>query len=201
MEKKVNLGGFKCQALYHANKGVPIVLLHGYSFTTEVWRRMGILDLLAEKKLPFLALDMPYGMKTSCQPRTRNPEPNLAFLAEAIKNFFDSAVPILVGPSLGGHIALMYASRFPVKGLMLISPSRVLSDDLVESYDKFKFPVRIVWGTQDNIVSGEEMRVLSEKLPNAKLVTYEGAGHAAYTSQPDRFKRDLLELYAAAEQT
>jgi pimeloyl-ACP methyl ester carboxylesterase len=45
------------------------------------------------------------------------------------------------------------------------------------------------------------MRVLVEKLPKAKLVTYEGAGHSAYITQPDRFKRDLMELYAQSEQT
>jgi hypothetical protein len=30
---------------------------------------------------------------------------------------------------------------------------------------------------------------------------YEGEGHSAYTGNPERFKRDLLELYAVAEQT
>ncbi len=96
---------------------------------------------------------------------------------------------------------MKYAARFPVKGLLLLAPARPLGEGLVEAYGNFKFPVRIVWGSEDNIVSGEEMRVLSEKLPNAKLVTYEGASHSAYKNEPDRFKRDLLELYAAAEQT
>ena len=49
-----------------------------------------------------------------------------------------------------------------------------------KSYGKFNFPVRIVWGSQDNIISGEEMRTLSDKLPNAKLLVYNGAAHSAY---------------------
>jgi pimeloyl-ACP methyl ester carboxylesterase len=41
---------------------------------------------------------------------------------------------------------------------------------------------------------------LAGLLPSAKLVVYEGTGHSAYLDQSDRFKRDLLELYALAEQ-
>ena len=78
---------------------------------------------------------------------------------------------------------------------------RALEEDLVQSYGKFNFPVRIIWGSQDNFISGEEMRTLADKLPNAKLLVYNGAAHSAYKDQPELFKRDLLELYAIAEQT
>jgi pimeloyl-ACP methyl ester carboxylesterase len=110
-------------------------------------------------------------------------------------------MPVLVGASAGGHIALQYAARFPVKGLLLIAPARVLERDLLQAYSQFKFPVRVIWGSADNIVSGEDMRTLADKLPNAKLTVYNGAKHSAYIDQPERFKRDLLELYAIAEQT
>ncbi len=71
----------------------------------------------------------------------------------------------------------------------------------MQSYAKFNFPVRIIWGSQDNVVSGEEMRTLADKLPNAKLLIFESASHSAYKDQPELFKRHLLELYANAEQT
>jgi pimeloyl-ACP methyl ester carboxylesterase len=95
----------------------------------------------------------------------------------------------------------MYAARFPVKGLLLIAPARALDEDLLKSYGRFNFPVKIIWGSQDNIISGEEMRTLADKLPNAKLLVYNGASHSAYKDQPELFKRDLLELYATAERT
>ncbi len=122
-------------------------------------------------------------------------------VAEAVQSVFGSAVPVLVGASLGGYIALMYASKFPVKGLLLVSPAHALMEDLVASYPKFRFPVRIIWGSQDNVVSGEEMRTLADKMPNAKLLVYKDASHSAYLSQPELFKQDLLELYADAEQS
>lgn len=175
------------------------MFLHGLSYTAQIWARIGVTALLAEKHVPFLALDMPYGLHSECQPKTRSPEKNVAFARAAIQNAFGEQAPVVVGASIGGHMALLYAKMFPVKGLLLVAPARALEPDLAEAFGAFKFPVRIVWGTQDNIVSGEDLRVLAQKLPNGKLVEYEGAQHSAYKDLPDRFKRDLMELYAAAE--
>lgn len=201
MEKTLNVAEHRCPALYSNVSGIPIIFLHGFSYTKDIWEQIGVTDLLVEKKIPFLALDMPYGLRSKCQPKTRNPEVNLAVASEAAKNVFGSALPIVLGASIGGHIALQYATKFPVKGLFLVAPGRALHEDLLQFYSKFNFPVRIVWGSQDNFISGEEMRTLADKLPKAKLLVYNGAGHSAYKDQPDRFKHDLLEFYATIEQT
>jgi pimeloyl-ACP methyl ester carboxylesterase len=200
MEKTLSASGHKCQALCFTAPGVPIVFLHGLSYTSDIWQRIGITELLIEKRVPFLALDMPYGLRSKCQPKTRNAEANVEFAAEAIKNIFGPEVPVLVGASIGGHIALKYAARFPVKGLLLIAPARAFEEDLLKSYPSFNFPIKIIWGSRDEFISGEEMRTLSDKLPKAKLLVYNGAAHSAYKDQPEQFKRDLLELYANAEQ-
>jgi len=201
-EKTLTTSKFKCRAIVHHASGVPVVFLHGYSYNSTVWQHLSVTELLKQKRIAFLAVDMPYGPKSECQPKTRDEEASVALVREAVQEVFKTETPVLVGASFGGRLALKYAAQFPVKGLLLVAPARPLGDEkLVEAYNKFKFPVRIIWGSEDNIVSGEEMRVLADKLPNAKLVTYEGAGHSAYVSHPDRFKRDLLELYASAEQT
>jgi pimeloyl-ACP methyl ester carboxylesterase len=199
LEKTLNVAGYKCPALYYSGSGVPVVFLHGLSYTSEIWQRIGVTELLMKKRVPFLALDMPYGLKSDCQPKTRNPEKNITFVAEAVKTFFGSSVPILVGASIGGNIALRYAARFPVKGLLLVAPARALEPGLVQSFNLFKFSTTIIWGSKDNIIASEDMRTLADKLSNAKLVVYDDANHSAYKDQPDRFKRDLLELYANAE--
>jgi pimeloyl-ACP methyl ester carboxylesterase len=165
-----------------------------------VWQRINVTELLTSKQVPFLALDMPYGMKSECHPKTHDTETNVNVAHEAVRSIFGSAVPVLVGASAGGHMALSYAARFPVKGLLLVAPGRALEESLRHAYGAFRFPVRIIWGSEDHIISGEEMRTLAGLLPNAKLTVYEGAGHSAYLAEPDRFKRDLLELYALAEQ-
>ena len=198
-EKTLQSSGCKCRAFVNHVVGTPIVFFHGLSYTSEVWQRIGVLDVLKEKRVPFLALDMPYGIKSECQPKTRNEGSNVTFAREVIVANSGSEVPILVGASMGGHIALKYAIKFPVKGLLLIGPARALDNEIVKSLSQFRFPVRIIWGTIDNIISGDDMRTLSDKLPNSKLVTYEGAGHSAHVSQPERFRHDLMELYAMAE--
>ncbi len=199
LEKSLNISGYKCPALYYTASGVPIVFLHGLSYTADIWQRIGVTDFLMKKNVAFLALNMPYGLKSECQPKTRDPEKNITFVNESVKTFFGSAVPVLVGASIGGNIALRYATRFPVKGLLLVSPARALEPDLVTAYSQFKFSTTIIWGSEDNIVASEDMRTLSDKLPNAKLKVYNGASHSAYKDQPDKFKNDLLELYANAE--
>ncbi len=199
-EKTLHVLGHKCKVLVFEASGVPVVFLHGMSYTREVWQRLGVLDLLKEKKVPFLALDMPYGTKTDCQPKTHDKETNLAVARAAIDATFSSQVPVLVGSSIGGNIALNYATHYPVKGLLLTSPYKSLEEHLPASYRKFNFPVHIIWGSEDNIVSGEELRTLTDMLPRAKLITYQGGGHSAYLNEPRRFCRDLLELYAVAEE-
>ena len=76
------------QPLYYTASGVPIVFLHGLSYTADIWQRIGVIDFLMKKHVPFFALDMPYGLKSQCQPKTRSPEKNIAFVNEAVKAFF-----------------------------------------------------------------------------------------------------------------
>jgi len=142
---------------------------------------------------------MPYGPKSECQPHTRNVEVNVAVINEAIHTIFGEVAPVLVGASLGAHMALQYAARFPVEGLLLVGAVRALEETLVQAYSRFKFPVRLIIGSEDRIASLEELRLLADKLPNPKLIVYEGDGHSAYLGSPERFKQDLLELYALAE--
>ena len=196
----MTLAGHKCRVLINRASGVPVVFLHGYSYTGGVWEHISATRLLEEKQIPFLALDMPYGSKTKCQPHSRSVEINVSVVNEAVSTIFGQATPILVGASLGAHMALQYATRFPVKGLLLVGAVRVFEGSLVTEYSRFTFPVRLIIGSEDRIASLEELRRLTNKLPNPKLVVYEGIGHSAYLGNPERFKRDLLELYALSEQ-
>jgi len=98
-------------------------------------------------------------------------------------------------------MALQFAARFPVKGLLLVGAVRVLDETLTKAYGRFTFPVRLIVGSEDHIASEEELRTLASKLPDGKVTVYDGEGHSAYLGGADRFKRDLLELYASVEQS
>jgi len=200
MEKRLIAAGCRCQAIYNKSPGIPIIFLHGLSYTIEIWQEINLIAALIEKQVPFLALDMPYGFKSQCQPKTRNIQTNVDFAFEAFTKVFGQTIPLVVGASLGGYIALKYAERFPVKGLLMVAPANSLDDkELVKSYERFDFPVRVVWGSFDSLISGEEMRTLTDRLPNAKMLVYQGAAHSAYQDRPAWFIHDLFELYAGLE--
>ena len=91
----------------------------------------------------FLALDMPYWLKSECKPKTRFTEVNINVVNEVDLQVFGSVSSILVGPSLGGHIALQYAVRFLVKSLLLVAPVRVFEAALAETYDRDSISVGI----------------------------------------------------------
>ncbi len=138
-EKTLHVNDYKCQALYHKAPGVPIVFLHGLSYSIGVWQRIGVTETLTEKHVPFLALDMPYGLKSQCYPKTRDPQANVGLVAEALKQVFGEVAPVVVGASLGGYIALHYAAQHPVKGLFLIAPAHAFDDDsLVKAYSQLQ---------------------------------------------------------------
>ncbi len=125
MEKKLGIKDRECQAFASKNVGTPIMFLHGFSYNSDIWRRTGTLNVLIERKIPFLALDMPYGKKSVCVPKSFDVETNEIFAFEAFKSEFGLETPlVIVGASLGGHIALRYAAQRHVKALMLISPTR-----------------------------------------------------------------------------
>ncbi len=200
LEKTISKASYECKILYSDAEGTPIIFLHGYSYSSDIWQRLGIISFLEEKKIPFMALNLPYGEKSHCHPKTRKVETNIAVAREAITHIFGSKLPILVGSSLGAHISLQYATCNSVRGLVLNSPTRTQSEELRLFYPKFTFPVTIVYGSKDVIVGLDEMKSLAKQLPNSKLKIYELAGHSAYIKYPDRFKTDLLELYKAAKQ-
>jgi len=174
--------------------GSPVIFLHGYAFTSDIWREINVLEHLIRNDIPYVAVDMPYGKKSKCTPHTGDFEPNLTIVKELASKFDNP--PVLVGASLGGTIALRYSIDYPVNGLLLIAPARALEKELIEKYGNghVNIPIRIIYGTKDSLISKQEMIELS-KLLNAELEVYEGAKHPAYLDFPDRFKKDLLELY------
>ncbi|WFO76363.1 alpha/beta hydrolase [Desulfurococcaceae archaeon MEX13E-LK6-19] len=192
----LSLGRFRCRAFINNVPGAPIVFLHGYMFTSDVWNDINVLKVLEENNIPFLALDMPYGLKSKCNPKSRDPDENVMVVREAIHGIFGGGIhPVLVGASLGGYIALKYSVENPVLGLMLIAPVHGLDPNLVKNYKNLKVPVYIIYGTKDKIVELEEMKKLASHFERSKLIIYEDAEHPAYLTYPERFKQDLLELY------
>jgi pimeloyl-ACP methyl ester carboxylesterase len=188
-EEAVNLNGFECRIISSNGKGPCIVLLHGYMYTSDVWNDIGLLRLLEQKNIAFKAVDMPYGRKSECIPKSNNPEQNAAIVAR-----ITSSDSLIIGASLGGYIALKHCVANPVGGLMLIAPVMGLQGELVSRYSLITAPVSLIYGEYDNVVYKDEIKRLA-KLLGISPKFYQKAQHAAYMDQPELFKKDVTDFY------
>src|SRR5579875_112446 len=105
----------------------PVVLFHGYSFSIDDWKRIGTLSLLTKNNHPVLALDLPSGEASRSDKSEFSDENEYSrFIEETFTKSF-----VLVGPSMGGGLAISYALHRPkdILGLILISPALKVTQD------------------------------------------------------------------------
>jgi pimeloyl-ACP methyl ester carboxylesterase len=57
-------------------------------------------------------------------------------------------------------------------------------------------PVLVIYGTRDEIVSLDELKVFVEGFKNGELKIYEDARHPAYLDYPDQFRNDVYQFYS-----
>ncbi|MEB3755441.1 MAG: alpha/beta fold hydrolase [Desulfurococcales archaeon] len=174
---------------------VPIVLLHGFSFTSDVWSEIGLLETLCNEGIPFIAPDMPYGMKVTRSFRSRDPLRNISVVEDLLSslNFGKS---YLVGASLGGYISLRYAAETnSVIGMTLVAPVNSLEEEIVSYLKRNPIPILLIYGDKDNIVEFSGMKRFSEETKETALVVYEDAPHPSYLRYPERFNKDVITHY------
>jgi len=188
------VNGIECEAiLNNNNKTIPIILLHGYSFRGKIWVDIGLITKLEERGIDYAAPDMPYGKLTSCTKKTRNIEVNVRAVETIMTIFFPGRIPIILGASLGGRIALYYAVKHKVAGLFLASPAIKENERVWDLLKRINIPVIIIRGSKD-FIPKETHEKLAHKL-DAKLIEYDNSGHAMYLNKPEKFITDLLEFY------
>jgi 3-oxoadipate enol-lactonase len=60
-------------------------------------------------------------------------------------------------------------------------------------------PVLVLHGTEDRLVAVDNARVLAERIPRARLVLLEGAGHVYHSEQPEASDAAVLDFLARAD--
>lgn len=170
-----------------------VVLLHGRAFTCDTWDKLGTLKILEENKIPFIALDMPSFGKSSGSLLNRHEAAELLKEILVIKGI---KKVILVGPSMGGGIALSFAIRFPeyLLGLVLIAPAGLSDPKISGSISSISVPVLIIWGDKDDVFPVSEAYKLNKKIPNSTLVICSNARHPCYLDTPEIFHEALLDF-------
>ena len=66
--------------------------------------------------------------------------------------------------------------------------------DFTRELARVTVPTLIVWGDRDNVVSRADTDRLVQAIPGARLIAYEGAGHAFHWEDPAQFTADLLSF-------
>lgn len=115
-----------------AGKGTPIVVLHGLMGGLSNFQ--GVFNYFPEEGFQVLIPELPiYDL-----PLIKTNVGNLAKFIKQFLNHLDLKNVILVGNSLGGHIALIFTKMYPelVKGLVLTGSSGLYESGMGESYPK-----------------------------------------------------------------
>jgi pimeloyl-ACP methyl ester carboxylesterase len=76
---------------------------------------------------------------------------------------------------------------------------RVVNEDLADVLTKIASPTLLVWGADDEDVPVAVARRMERLIPDAGLVTLEGAGHFCYLDQPARFCRIVRHFFLGEE--
>jgi len=103
--------------------GAPVILIHGLAASLHDWD-----DLIPELTLSGYAAYAPdllgHGDSPKLNARTYHMDWVFEHFFHWMKSLQLTEPPILIGHSLGGHVALEYARRFPARtrGLVLVNP-------------------------------------------------------------------------------
>jgi abhydrolase domain-containing protein 14 len=148
MERFVSLRGLKIRYLENGS-GLPVVLLHGFSFSADTWVEMGLFDELA-REYKVYSFDMPYGPKSrSDKFDAADRDEYAAFLVDLLK-ILDIHEPVLLGASISGDVLLRYLSDGHNAKLGIVAgPAGV--KNLADRVSKIAVPLLAVWGNKDTI--------------------------------------------------
>jgi abhydrolase domain-containing protein 14 len=165
-----------------------IVLLHGLKFQAATWQELGTLDVLAEKGCHAIALDMPgFGKSPTCV------EEQDTVLSGVIDRK-TAGKPVILGPSMGGRIALEFAIAHPQQVGALILVGAVGVEENRKRLTEIKVPTLLVWGGEDQISPLVNSDILLAEIAGSKRAIIKGAPHPCYLDQPDTFHAAVLDF-------
>jgi abhydrolase domain-containing protein 14 len=184
MERSLSIQGLRIR-YFQKGTGIPIVLLHGFSFNAETWFEMGLFDELT-KDYSVYSIDMPYGAKSvSDKFNAENRDEYADFLNKMLK-MLDINKPILIGASISGEVTLRYLIREnSAQAAIVIGPVGI--KNLGEQLRKISIPLLAIWGDKDTISSPADSKILETHVKNSEISIIQDAGHPCYLDEPMKF--------------
>jgi abhydrolase domain-containing protein 14 len=178
-----------------------VVLFHGNAFSLDNWKSAGTLDALTKLGYAVFAIDLPIGRGSKSQ---KISDPSSSEIVSWVTKIFDAVgikTPVtIIGPSMGGGVALSFALSHPDKlnALVLVSPAvGSLASEERNKVSDLDVPVLLLWGDRDNVFPlAEYGKPLKEEFRHSKLLIISGAGHAAYLDKPQEFNEIVSDFLA-----
>lgn len=172
--------------------GQSVLLLHGRSFNSETWEKLGTLNILAAMGHRVVAVDLP-GYGNTNDKFTGSRSEFLAALLEVLA--MKEARPVVVSPSMSGEYSCAFLQKYSnlLSGYVPVAPvaTNQLSHDVLQ---KIEVPTLIVYGSEDNTGLAEVSLKNLSFLPNSREIKIEGAGHPAYLNQPVVFHKLMFNF-------
>lgn len=172
--------------------GQSILLLHGKSFKSETWEKLGTLHLMAALGHLVVAVDLPgYGETTAAYNGDKS-----KFTASIIQSpFLSGTHPVLISPSMSGEYSVKFVGEHSdlISGYIPVAPvaTSSVSQDVLKT---IKVPTLIMYGENDNTPMAKQAPQNLGVMPNSREVIFKNAGHAAYLDQPDLFHKMLYNF-------
>ena len=119
---------------------------------------------------------------------------------KAVKKFLTSApvhamFPEVIDYWLSKQGSEDYKKASPVMKACLV---KAVNEDLKDIMPNVKPETLLVWGDKDLDTPISDAHIMEEKMPNAALVTIEGAGHYSFLEQPVLF-RSIIRSFLEAD--
>jgi alpha-beta hydrolase superfamily lysophospholipase len=194
VDREIKIQGSRLHLLTAGDpRGAAVLLLHGGRFSSETWRELGTIELLARRGYHVLALDLPGFGKSE---ETTIPAGDVL---AAVLPLLSDRPAVVVSPSMSGRFSLPLVVGRPsyVAGFVPVAPVGI--PEHLERLRGSSVPTLIFWGDKDDVIPLRQAESLAKAMPNSRKVVLEGAGHPCYLDQPIEFHRELLQFLASLQ--
>lgn len=79
------------------------------------------------------------------------------------------------------------SNDFKNAGVLRETFKRVTNENLTPLLKKIKFPVLVIWGEKDDVLSVTHTKIVKKYIPNAKVRIVWNTGHSPYLDKPNEF--------------
>ena len=200
-ENFINISGssiFHSFSYRNENKR-SIVLLHGWSFTSQNWKDVGAFEKFDKLSMNVYAFDYPGFGKSPSSPTygiNRGDLKNGPIMLRDYMHAIGLDHAHVLGASMGGGMVLKAALSFPdlIDSVVAVAPAWL--DPEKENLVDIKAPVLLVWGENDIVVPPSLGKEYSHLIKDCKLVIVHNSKHPVYIDQTDQFFKIVNDFYS-----